>query len=282
MGLLTLILIPLIAGYAFNSSFFISRYVSVREEGYRLYFRAALYGVALLIISALIYMLLATSGGDVLGNGSYLPLSGVSIFTDLQNSSTYAEVQYAAFKILAITLLLGVALGHVLNSITNAAYWLEDRLPFFVWGVSHLLRLKWYYLKFVIRNDDFEKLILRAMSLDLPVSFTMTNGKVYIGYVIRAIDPGEGERTHVRILPVKSGRRRENGTLEITTDYYQFYKDLIEERIEERIEREDKDDLYLGVAGNYEIVLPAREIHSSNLFIQEAYNQFQAHYEKQK
>ncbi|HEX3837726.1 MAG TPA: hypothetical protein VHW25_12245 [Steroidobacteraceae bacterium] len=58
----------------------------------------------------------------------------------------------------------------------------------------------------------------RAIQQDMPVSLTLSNGKVYIGLVVSITDP---ERTPVMvtILPMYSGYRDAASRIQLTTDY---------------------------------------------------------------
>lgn len=58
MDLATLILFPLLSGYIFSLLFPPSRYYAAREEGHKLYFRAAFYGFFLFTCSVLLICLL--------------------------------------------------------------------------------------------------------------------------------------------------------------------------------------------------------------------------------
>ena len=271
MGLVTLILIPLVAGYAFNVSFFVSRYASARESGYRLYFRAAYYGAVLVLISTLLY-LLAASNDEVRGAYSlYAPLSIDALLLDLQSASVANRIQLTLGFIVCLALVLGVISGQFITTIATTALAIDNlyeaRIPF----VSHLLRVQAYYLSWVIRNDDFENLLLRSVSENLQVSLSMKNGKVYVGYVVGAIDPSV-ESTHVKILPMRSGQRDEEGRINFTTDYRRHYARIVE--AEEDGTSVSDDVLFVG---NYEVVLPASEIISANIFLDEVYDHIQEH-----
>jgi hypothetical protein len=261
----------LVAGYAFNVSFFVSRYASAREAGYRLYFRAAYYGAVLVLLSTLTYMLVASSEGFVDSYSLYAPVSVDSLLADLQNESIKGRIQLTLGIIISLALLLGVTCGQLLTALAATALAFDNlytaRIP--IW--SHILRAQAYYLDWVIRNDDFEKLLLRSVMEDLQVSLSMKNGKVYVGYVVRAIDPSE-ETTHVRLLPMRSGQRDDKGRINFTTDYRRHYVRILESE-------QDGASVPVGILfpGNYEIVLTAAEIISANIFLDDVYDHIQEH-----
>lgn len=114
-------------------------------------------------------------------------------------------------------------------------------------------------------GDDLELLIFRALDHDMPLSITLVNGKVYVGYVTRSLTP-DVERTYLRISPIVSGYRRED-TQEVsfTTDYA-------------RVKSEAKDhssDLYGLLNEDFDIVLPLARIVSVSLFDFVAYEAFE-------
>lgn len=266
MGLVTLILIPLVAGYAFNVSFFVSRYASAREAGYRLYFRAAYYGAILVLVSALIYLWAVSHDSFRNTFTFYAPTSIDRLLLDLQNEALKAQIQLTVGLVISAALILGVTCGQILTSIASAALSIDNLYKARIPVISPFLRIQASYLKWVIRNDDFEKLLLRSVSEELQVSLTMNNGKVYVGYVVSAIDPSV-ETTHVRILPMRSGQRDEQGRIKFTTEYFRYYARIIEA---ENSGSSVSDDALF--AGNYEIVLSAPEIISANIFLDEVYD----------
>ncbi|MDY6815248.1 MAG: hypothetical protein SV598_05115 [Pseudomonadota bacterium] len=200
MTQLSLIIIPLIAGYSWANSWHLSRYRIARSNGYTLYFSAALYGVAILVMAGLTLMLL--TAWEV---GFVEYLAQASGLLGLSPSVGSFGLQVAA--LLLVTILYGIVGGHFLNLLTG----------------TH-----WPY-KLAIKNADFERLVLRAIERSLPMLVTLENGKVYVGYVIRTIDPLADEK-ELRLLPVFSGfRSPETGQVTFSTNYSEVLVEISEE-----------------------------------------------------
>ena len=53
-----IVVLPLVGGYIFASRWIVTKYVVDREDGHRLYFRAAFYGVFLFAVALLIRLIL--------------------------------------------------------------------------------------------------------------------------------------------------------------------------------------------------------------------------------
>lgn len=268
MNLASFILIPLIAGHSFAITWAGSKYHAAREKGYRLYFRTALYGILLLATASLTHLYLIDTYSNYL---TYLQ-NFLGAFT--LHTQTVAHADVALLSIGAITLLLGLILGHLLNLI-----------PF----------SKRFMLYLATENDDFERLVLRALRKLMPICVTMSNNKIYVGYVTGTIDPGV-ERTALRILPLLSGyRNKDDGTIIFNTSYHEVYEKITEyenepnfmfieegEETEEtlaQLEKENKQKKLLAhlEIRDFEKVLPFNEIRSSNLFDIEAYQAFTLH-----
>jgi hypothetical protein len=269
VGLISLILIPLIAGYAFNVSFFVSRYISSRESGYRLYFRAAYYGMILLVLAVLVYLYMVSFPSLREAYGLYAPISKEAFLGDMLIEKSQRQLQFSMMIVVSIAFVLGISLGQLFTVFFSLTFWFDNQYERNIPILSRLLRLQAYYLEWAIRNDDFEKLLLRSVKETLQVCFTMGSGKVYVGYVVRSIDPAE-EHTHVRILPMRSGQRGADGCIQFTTYYSEHYTQIINADSN----GESVDDAVM-FAGNYELVFPMAEIVSANIFLDEVYDRIQ-------
>lgn len=248
MNLATLLLIPLIAGYAFSLTWDGSRYFAVREEGYRLYFRTAFYGLLLFVAAGLIHLYLISHFDG------YLPYFGNVLVAFVDTDSAVTNNQTTLLSLAIITLMLGLFSGHLLNT-----------LPY----------SKQILLYTATSNDDFEQLVLRSVRKSMPLCVTMSNKKVYVGYVIRSINPGE-KRTALRILPLISGYRTDMGLIEFNVSYHDVY-----EKISPQDEnQEPTDELSHLQTSDFEKVLPYDEIQSSHLFDLAAYVNFQGQSEQ--
>ncbi len=115
----------------------------------------------------------------------------------------------------------------------------------------------------MIKNNDFEKLLLRSAETQRAVLFTLQSGKVYAGWVVRAPNPVE-QRRAIRILPVSSGYREEQThRLAFTTSYADVLSSLAEDGDLEHLSLED-----------FEVIIPADQVAYAHLFDTLAYRRF--------
>lgn len=231
---LALLLLPLVGGYLFSQTWYPTKFKSSKEDGHRLYFRSAFYAAILFAVAMVLRFLL-------------LKLGFYRSFEDLLQT---IAVHYVA----------------------------SDPMPTFSLGVTSIYSLglgfvSGYALNFVtsrdlsvfrsIADDDFERLLHDAIDLDLPISATMENDKVYIGFVLTTSDVLRG-RMSFTILPLISGYRDERRELVMTT----FYGDAYEQMSERKM-----DDTNL-TPDDFRIVLPKSKIQSVNLFDLTVYEMF--------
>lgn len=230
---------PLLSGYIFSVLFPPSASYAAREDGHKLYFRSTFYGIFLFLCSILILSIslrfFPVSTSWVVEFILYLsePFSNF-----LKNKNETANL----ILLNIICLNTAVILGLLSNS--NK-------------------RFKLLILDNVIKSDDIEVVITRAVRRGKPISLSMQSGKIYVGFVAATIDPKE-KRKDIRILPLLSGyRRQDTMQFEFTTNYHKIYevKDLKLPHLELK---------------DFEIVFPLSEIQSINLFDIRAYNIFRS------
>lgn len=284
MELTTQLLLPLVGGYAFSVTWAESNYLAARETGHRLYFRSAFYAIFLLICSCFIHILLFLNIDWYQQHSPALSQSlNVIDFKSLLSNISLTSV-------MPISLVLGITLGHLLNfpllfaspQYTNLQYKIYlNRLKsisvigWFIQALILVLRVldyfgTWYAVKLmkrVTRNNDFEELLVRAMSKTLPVMFTLESGKCFVGWIIAGINPVE-LRKEVRLLPMLSGYRDQATHKEnFTVNYHNVLT---------TVENADVNDLNHLEPSDFEIVIPYDRITSSHLFDPEAYIHFQS------
>lgn len=281
MYAVTILLLPLVAGYAYVTTFFFTQYLAARETGYRLYFRAAFYGLWLFMLACLCYLLIVGIFSQFwqVPIWLYAPVSTERLVKDLstQNSLIEAQIQATLIQVSILSVLLGVALGHLITQFLHFTLWLDNQYKAVVPYLSALLRLRSKAYQWIIRNDEFEKLLLKSVEEELQVCFTLKTGKAYVGYVVTGVDPCM-ERSHVRILPMRSGYRSQNQTLHFTTLYYHHYSKFIE--LQELYVDDDHQEFLVPTLLNpesYEIVIPCEEIITGNIFLDEAYDLLNFH-----
>lgn len=284
MDLTPLLILPVVGGYAFAVVWSPSSYPASRESGHRLYFRAVFYSVFLFICALCIHVLLYLKTDWYLSTLLHLA----------ENSSGIGEVgvwsETSQQAVFLLTFFMGPVLAYLLEIphlfVGYGVYdfagklidFLEQRSPAFGQWIARLGKTvltplevasrAWVRFLFerAIRDSDFERLLARAMFRDMPIMFTLDTGKVYVGWVVRAINPRDVPR-EVRILPMLSGyRNSDDHTVVFTTNYHEVLKTVA-----------DSLTPFLNhlVAGDFEVVIPSGRIMSSHLFDVDAYLRFQ-------
>ena len=255
MNLSPLLVLSLVGGYAFSTIWTGSLYHASRETGHRLYFRAIFYSFFLLVSSTLIHIILFTK----LEHYQVL-LELISETLNFNTPKALIWSQESKISILLMSLGCGIVFGHLLN-LPKWPFVANYEIPFF--KVRPFIMWQKLILKLAIKNNDFERLLYRGFTKNLPIMFTLNTGKLYVGWMVRAPNPVE-TRKAVRILPILSGYR-DNDTQEVTftTDYYFILKKI-----------ENNEHLEHLTIGDFEIVLPSDQICASHLFDIDAYFHF--------
>lgn len=262
---------PLIAGYLFVSTWHQARYLIKREDSQKVYIRAAFWGIWLFLLA---FAFLTSVKQTIEPYLAFLKeWADLAILQDPSDRPTDT-----AFWLIVLfsTLFLGMLGGYFLNwllalkTISGQEFFrlLVRRVKnrdhqFFalIYAYSNRTALKTAVL---VLNADLEIILMRSLELTIPVSVTLGNGKVYIGYVTGAIDPGD-KRDMLRILPVVSGYRAgEEMKLCFTTWYINVYQ------------RFNKDESLNHLNPElFEVAFPLSEIKTINLFDIKAYQAFQ-------
>lgn len=270
--------IPVLSGYIFCTTWNETRYLLEREDSQKVYFRAAFWGVWLLLLSLafITYFKYHLAGYFV-----WLTEWYGSFPKDKDDPVTEFNAGYW-LVVTGLVLVLGTIGGFFLNWVVVLTHPKELILVF-----AKYLRKKDHSIKSILSlindlqshtkkatlsrailwlNDDFELLLQRALSKSMPICITLKHEKVYVGYVAGTIDPGD-KREMLRILPYMSGYRRpEDKRVKFTTFYDQIYTKLSSEKSLKHLEIE-----------NFEVAFPYSEILSLNIFDLNAYLAFQSH-----
>ena len=231
-----LLFVALSSGYYFIVRFLPTRYYSARESGYRLYFRAAFWGIVLAFAASLMLFPIYLRSADGAVEFGGLP-------------AMYLE--FVAGAMGGLSVMLSLPLAMLAASVLNLFYRSQE-------AKTDLLRR-------VFRSRDFEKLILRALETSQTLLVTLDTGKVYVGWIVEAPDPSE-VRKHLRIMPVASGyRQRENREVKFVKNY---------KAVITQIMRMDKSALAHLMLENFEMVIPSDRIVSAHIFNMVAYRYF--------
>lgn len=188
------LLLPLLGGYFFISSWNYTRFDTTRYSGEGLLFHSATAGMIFLIFAF----------GLTSSVIHYWPES-TKLWQRLVPFD-YSGTSFLAF-------LFGVSLWAPLNMLKT--FKREDRA---------LKTLE-------CANDFLEMLLARAQAELKPVSVVLKSRKVYIGFVTGSFDPANS-RKYIQLLPLQSGYR-DSRTLQltITTDYSRVYDRIISQEL---------------------------------------------------
>lgn len=241
MDLAALFILTLIGGYAFVAQWRVTAYATKRAEGQHLYLRSALAGAAMFAL-AFVLRLLALTYWPAYRNDFDAALVAL-IEPTLEDPHTRMQTHLVIAAIYSLP--LGVVLPLLLNLIVPLRRWAYAR------GLS-----------------NFDQLLHKAQRSDMPVSVTLTNGKVYIGLVVRISDPDRPPPSIV-LFPMLSGHRDSAGRLTITTDYEKVYDTL-----DESPARTEKLGLPEIWEPNFYLVLRADQIVSATMFSPAVYSEF--------
>lgn len=210
-----LTLVALASGYLFTTRFHFTSYQAERHSGYHLLFQSACWGIGLLIASQVVLVLIARVRPG-------FPSSVRWLNAALEGAGPFA---------------LGFALSILVPPLLNQLFSRE-------WAARRVIQRE---------GTELEKLLYDSQSLAFPVSISLKNEKVYIGWPVYTPDPVR-RLQDIRILPAASGfRNPTTKELTINTEYFPVY-----EQIERgAIDMDGKD---------FEIVIALDEVRSANQF----------------
>jgi hypothetical protein len=240
MDLAALFILTLIGGYAFTALWRVTAYETKRAEGQHLYLRSALAGGVLFAL-AFVLRLLALIYWPDFRDGTDAALVAF-IEPTLKDPHTSPQMY------LVMAAIYSLPLGAVLALLLNAT--LPQR-----WAIVRGL-------------SNMDQLLHEAQQMDMPVSITLSSGKVYVGLVVRISDPDRPPPSIV-LFPMLSGRRDEAGRLNITTDYEAVYDSL-----DAAPERRESLGLSPTWEPNFYLVLRADQITSATMFSPAVYSEF--------
>ncbi|MCG6267994.1 hypothetical protein [Vibrio furnissii] len=98
-------------------------------------------------------------------------------------------------------------------------------------------------------NSEFTELFFRSLSFGLPILFTMSDRKVFIGYITSV---NYFDFNDIHISPILSGyRHKDNLKLELVTPYQDVLESLVDEEVDDEV---------------FTVTLPLREIVHAHLY----------------
>ena len=184
--------LPIIAGFKFVNEWEVTRYKISREDGHRLYFKAAMSGF---FICSVLYVCL----------WGLLEARFVGEYLSELIRSFGKTSDIGAEDLLLTTLLLSVPSGFVFPKAMN---WFVDEDKYF---------------REILENNELESVLVRALDQESMVMVSMGDGKVYVGFVYKTWDPSLGPKIYVDMIPVVSGYRSEGHRVVFTTFYENVY-----------------------------------------------------------
>jgi hypothetical protein len=197
MELAAVFLLALLGGYAFALLWRYTAFATRRADGQHLYFRAAYFGAFLFIAAFLVRVILISRWPTYRELERPLVDFILGVLKE-PNKPHQAEIVIIS----AYSMVLGPIIGLLANLLTPKR-----------WAIRRNL-------------NALDNLLLRGQSGDMPVSITLTSGKVYIGLVVQITDP-ERPPPMVTLLPMYSGHRSEDGRMALTTAYERVYERFI-------------------------------------------------------
>jgi hypothetical protein len=219
------VLLALAGGFLLAYQWERTRYLSLRSEGQQLYLLAAVFAIPLVAVSRFIVW-----------RASHLPKRLVDP-VEAAWLAAAGPLYAPALSSFLLAFLLGLVVPFVLNARTDRAKLSGEIIDKY--------------------GSQLEKFFYETMTHKLPVSVSLPNRKVYVGWAWRVppLDPRRVDDYAVRLLPVRSGYRHEK-TMEMhfTTRYDEVYRRISSEQITD-VELDD-----------FLVVLPVKNIVSVNLY----------------
>jgi len=256
-----LFFLPLIGGFLFVERFYGTRFRAARQETQRLYYQAAAWGVVLAVAGLLLHRGLAAIPSyrlyaDDISRTVLGPLLERPPTPTWQPSTESVQIRVDLAFACAWALLIGMFGTFVINFAIRVCDLLWSLGPARWLGRPSLISM----MNHRSITDQFEVLLAESLRGSKQVQITLSNQKVYVGWVTRSPNP-MGQEKYFRIQPSISGfRSKDNGEIQFTT----FYDEMLD-RFKDNPER----------LRAYEIVIPMDKIVSASGFDLAAYLEFQ-------
>jgi hypothetical protein len=220
-----ILILPLLGGFVFISRWNRSRWYAVRAEKERLLFFAALAGFAWLVIAFAINVFVAPRFPCQPG-GFCLP-----IWWSTHIPFEHSGISFSAF-------VLAVTMWKPLNWVRR---WSRDV------QTAEVVKSQ---------GGALEQFLDTAMQRKKHVMLTLKSGKVYVGRIVSAFEPGQRDQT-ILVFPTLSGYRDNlKHEVSFTTNYDTVYASI----------RAEYADSYALLLKQFRIVVPISEILAITFF----------------
>ena len=174
------LLLPILGGYLFLVTCYLTRFIAVRDTGYHLFFKSAIAGSVLFATAFAVVTLtesLSTAIQDIWPSHVALEYLGAS----------------------ALSLALGFLMAQGINVFCNKEKYAQKAAE--------------------KRGDRLELMLASSSDEQMQVEITLRSGKSYIGYVVQSPFAIHG-KADVEIFPMASGYRKpDTQELRLTTHY---------------------------------------------------------------
>ncbi|EGR2190990.1 hypothetical protein M5252_003363 [Vibrio parahaemolyticus] len=216
-------------------------------------------------------------------------LSSEGYHTFFKSALKGVEFFFRAFLLFLLGALIAKITGwHLSISSYIATFAFHTKLPFYQAALSDMSLVAWFLSLFGPaisyrfssatydqmltdwfaqngNNSEFTEVIFRSFEYGLPILFTMSDRKVYVGYALEV--PMENFND-IHIIPLYSGyRREEDNKLQLVSPYAEVIADL-EDQTEEQVNLEE-----------FLVTLPVREVlyaHLHNFEYMEAFADYES------
>ena len=263
MDIALILLLPLVGGHVFATNWLCSRFRVTRDGGQRLYFSAIFYATFCFICALLIRLWLISHPALRIYDSYTARVALGFLMKQGQEGAEYSVVLVAM-----IAFGIGLVGWFPINLFFHITWAtlrkIQEKLPYDLWKNSWMeLQLPAWLWK-AIKDDDISVIIYTAILKSMPVSITLDNNKVYVGYVLMTPDPCQ-ELKAISLFPLVSGYRdSSNREMVLTTRYEEVYDRILNKESSD-------DDLEMD---DFRLVLPMKRICSISLFDMVAYSHF--------
>ncbi|HBC3454430.1 TPA: hypothetical protein KDY47_003283 [Vibrio parahaemolyticus] len=224
------VLVMCISGYQLLTRLHSHHYDLKRSNGYHTFLKSATAGLVLFVFFGVLYAI----GGSLAERYSFSVPVGEWFLKKAFPSTNFDETEGHLLEIAALMILLSFS------------------IPKFIYPSENDRRVM-FTNKFARDplSPEYTQLFWRSMQCGLPILFTMSDRKVYIGYVIEI---HADDFNDVNIVPIFSGYR-DKDTLKLVP--VTPYRDVIQD-----IEHTEEEEVDLET---FAVTLPIREINHAHL-----------------
>jgi len=200
------ILLVSIAGYIYQKRCHFTYIRFNKSNGYHTFLTSAATGGGLFLLAAIILGYFFPYNDEVLN--SNILTSSLTIFFKTIAPSITPPVWFVNFTQISIfAIILSFCIPFILSGLAMLITWSD---------LDTVNRGAFRKLSDTDDTPEFTSIYFESCEYGLPIAFTLTNRKVYIGYIIF----GAKHQNDIMVLPLKSGYRcTEELRLEIVTDY---------------------------------------------------------------